>query len=183
MTLLTSNNVLVPIDFSKEAHQALIDTLAWVKAPTKLHVIHMLHPLEPTELGMTWQTIDDKTRIDNIKAMFYKEFPDEAYQQAKFTVTVGHPSAEIIDYSSHNAIDLIVIPSSGRTGLARFFLGSVAERVVRFSHCPVLVIRKLPNWVCIACSYATGLWITERENSGRLGSEGLRCGATIPRQH
>ena len=142
MTLFTSNNVLVPIDFSEEAHQALIDTLEFVKDPAKLHVIHVLHPLEPTEPGIVWQTIDDKTRIDNIKATFYKEFSDEAYQQVKLTVTVGNPSAEIIDYSKHNAIDLIVIPSSGRTGLSRFFLGSVAERVVRFAHCPVLVIRK-----------------------------------------
>ncbi|MBE9140287.1 universal stress protein [Nodosilinea sp. LEGE 07088] len=141
MTLFTSNNVLVPIDFSKEAHQALVDTLEFVKDPAKLHVIHVLHSLEPTEPGVVWQTIDDQTRIDKIKAVFYKQFPDEAYQQVKFTVKVGHPSAEIIDYAEHNAIDLIVIPSSGRTGLSRFFLGSVAERVVRFSHCPVLVIR------------------------------------------
>ena len=142
MTLFASNNVLVPIDFSEEAHQALIDTLAFVKDPAKLHVIHVLRPLEPTEPGIVWQTIDDKTRIDNIKATFYKEFADEAYQQVKFAVTVGNPSAEIIDYAEHNAIDLIIIPSNGRTGLSRFFLGSVAERVIRFSHCPVLVIRK-----------------------------------------
>jgi nucleotide-binding universal stress UspA family protein len=141
MTLFASNNVLVPIDFSQEAHQALVDTLEFVKDPARLHVIHVLHPLEPTDPGVVWQTIDDQSRIDNIKATFYKEFPEEAYQQVKFTVKVGNPSSEIIDYAKHNAIDLIVIPSSGRTGLARFFLGSVAERVVRFSHCPVLVIR------------------------------------------
>lgn len=142
MTLFTSNNVLVPIDFSKEAHQALVDTLTFVKDPAKLHVLYVLRPLEPTEPGTVWQTVDDKTRIDHIKATFDKEFPDEAYQQVKFAVKVGNPGAEIIDYSEHNAIDLIVIPSRGRTGLSRFLLGSVAERVVRFSHCPVLVLRK-----------------------------------------
>ena len=36
---------------------------------------------------------------------------------------------------------LIVMPSHGRTGLAHLLIGSTAERVVRFSHCPVLVLR------------------------------------------
>jgi len=142
MTLFTSDNVLVPIDFSKESQQALSDTLAFVKDPAKLHVIHVLRPLESTEPGSLWQTVDDATRVDHVKATFYKAFPDEAYQQAQFTVKVGNPSAEIIDYAEEHAIDLIVIPSNGRTGLPRFFLGSVAARVVRFAQCPVLVIRK-----------------------------------------
>lgn len=142
MTLFASNNVLVPIDFSEEAQKALADTLEFVGDPTKLHVIHVLTPLEPTEPGVVWQTVDDQARIEKIKSTFYSRFTDEAYQQIKLTVAVGNPSSEIIDYAKHHDIDLIVIPSSGRTGLSRFFLGSVAERVVRFSHCPVLVLRK-----------------------------------------
>lgn len=141
MTLFTSNNVLVPIDFSDEAHKALEDALEFVGNPQQIHVVHVLAPLEPTEPGVIWQTIDDQTRIDSITETFYKQFSEDAYRQMKFTVEIGNPSSEIIDYAKHNAIDLIVIPSSGRTGLSRFFLGSVAERVVRFSHCPVLVIR------------------------------------------
>lgn len=141
MTLFASNNVLVPIDFSEEAHQALTETLAFVKDPTKIHVIHVLPALEPTAPGVVWQTIDSQTRIDNITALFHEKFPDEAYKQVKFTVKIGSPSSEINDYADENAIDLIVIPSHGRTGLPRFLLGSVAERVVRFSKCPVLVLR------------------------------------------
>jgi nucleotide-binding universal stress UspA family protein len=142
MTLFATENVLVPIDFSEEAHKALVDTLEFVGDPAKLHAIHVLAPLEPTEPGVIWQTVDDMKRIETIKTAFSERFPGEAYQNIKFTVTVGNPSSEIIDYAKHNAINLIVIPSSGRTGLSRFFLGSVAERVVRFSHCPVLVIRQ-----------------------------------------
>lgn len=142
MTLFAANTVLVPIDFSEEAQKALTDTLEFVGDPTKLHVIHVLTPLEPTEPGVVWQTVDNQARIDKVKESFYNRFSDAAYQKVKFTVAVGNPSSEIIDYAQNNGIDLIVIPSSGRTGLQRFFLGSVAERVVRFSHCPVLVIRK-----------------------------------------
>jgi nucleotide-binding universal stress UspA family protein len=37
--------------------------------------------------------------------------------------------------------DLIVLTSHGRTGLKRVLLGSVAERVVRLAHCPVLIVK------------------------------------------
>jgi nucleotide-binding universal stress UspA family protein len=141
MTLFTSNSVLVPIDFSDEAHKALVDTLEFVGDPSKLHVIHVLSPLEPTEPGIVWKTVDNQTRIDKVKEAFYEKFPEDVYKKITFTVKLGNPSSEIIDYAEQNGIDLVVIPSSGRTGLSRFFLGSVAERVVRFSHCPVLVLR------------------------------------------
>jgi len=141
MTLFATDNVLVPVDFSNEAQNALADTLAFVDDPSKVHVIHVLAPLEPMEPGVVWQTVDNQARTAKVKEAFYKRFPDEPYKAVKFTVAVGNPSSEIIDYAKHNEIDLIVIPSSGRTGLQRFFLGSVAERVVRFSHCPVLVVR------------------------------------------
>ncbi|MGD1941250.1 MAG: universal stress protein [Leptolyngbyaceae cyanobacterium] len=141
MALFTSNHVLVPIDFAEESHKALAETLAFVEDPAKIHAIHVLSPLEPTEPGIVWKTVDSSTRIEKVEAAFKEKFPDDAYRQIKFTVTIGNPSSEIIDYAEHNQIDLIVIPSSGRTGISRFFLGSVAERVVRFAKCPVLVVR------------------------------------------
>lgn len=141
MALFTSNHVLVPIDFSEESHKALAETLAFVEDPAKLHAIHVLSPLEPTEPGIVWKTVDTSTRIEKVEAAFKEKFSDDVYQQIKFTVSIGNPSSEIIDYAEQNQIDLIVIPSSGRTGISRFFLGSVAERVVRFAKCPVLVVR------------------------------------------
>ena len=47
----------------------------------------------------------------------------------------------IVNYAKTNNVDLIVIPSRGRTGLRRFLLGSIASRVVSHAHCPVLVVR------------------------------------------
>ncbi|MEO1298579.1 MAG: universal stress protein [Cyanobacteria bacterium J06636_16] len=142
MTLFAGNHVLVPIDFSDKAQKALKDTLEFIGDPQKIHVVHVLSPLEATEPGVVWQTVDNQTRIDRVTEAFYERFPEDTYKQVKFTVAIGNPSSEILDYAKQNSIDLIVIPSSGRTGLSRFFLGSVAERVVRFSHCPVFVIRE-----------------------------------------
>lgn len=142
MTLFASDNVLVPIDFSEKANQALAKTLTFFAGKATIHGLHVLPPLEPTQPGMVWQTVDGKTRTDHINALFHQTFVDEAYQAVRFTTTVGNPSSEIIDYAVAQGIDLIVIPSHGRTGLSRFLLGSVAERVVRFAPCPVLVLRR-----------------------------------------
>ena len=47
----------------------------------------------------------------------------------------------IIDYATRKNIDLIVIGTRGRTGLKRFFMGSVANGVIQHAHCSVLVVR------------------------------------------
>jgi len=52
----------------------------------------------------------------------------------------GHPADEIIKYSEKNSISLIIMGTLGKSGLDRFLLGSVAEKVVRNSKIPVLVV-------------------------------------------
>ena len=59
-----------------------------------------------------------------------------------FQVQFGDPGHGITDYAEEVGADVIVMPSHGRTGLRRLLIGSVAERVLRLAHCPVLVLRK-----------------------------------------
>jgi nucleotide-binding universal stress UspA family protein len=51
---------------------------------------------------------------------------------------VGTPAEEIVKYATEHDIDLIVLGTHGRRGVARLVLGSVAEQVVRTAPCPVL---------------------------------------------
>ena len=53
----------------------------------------------------------------------------------------GTPYAEILKYARELDIDLIVLGTEGRTGLRHALLGSVAEKIVRTSNCPVLTVR------------------------------------------
>jgi nucleotide-binding universal stress UspA family protein len=53
----------------------------------------------------------------------------------------GHPSHEIIEFAENNNMDLIIMGTLGKSGLDRFLLGSVAEKVLRNSKVPVLVVR------------------------------------------
>jgi nucleotide-binding universal stress UspA family protein len=55
-------------------------------------------------------------------------------------VVEGHPSNEIISYAKKAGMSVIIIGAVGRTGLDKFLLGSVAEKVVRNSGIPVLTV-------------------------------------------
>ena len=140
--LLTKNRVLVPIDFSEESFQAQELTREFVEDASHLYIIHVLPRLNPGEPGILWETTDDRTRKEYVRKKFRDRFHGKEYQGVHFQVTIGDPASEIIDYAESENIDLIVIPSHGRTGLKRFFLGSVAEKVIRFAHCPVLILRR-----------------------------------------
>src|SRR5262249_45837619 len=56
-------------------------------------------------------------------------------------VRVGRAHREIVQLASDMAADLIIVGTHGRTGIERFVLGSVAERVLRYAPCPVLVVK------------------------------------------
>jgi nucleotide-binding universal stress UspA family protein len=55
-------------------------------------------------------------------------------------VVEGRPAVRIVDYAAARGVDLIVLGTHGRTGVDRYLLGSVAERVVRLAGVPVLVV-------------------------------------------
>lgn len=54
---------------------------------------------------------------------------------------VGKPSREIVEYANNNGVDLVLTGTHGRTGWKRWWIGSVAERVLRTAVCPVLTVR------------------------------------------
>jgi nucleotide-binding universal stress UspA family protein len=56
-------------------------------------------------------------------------------------VILGQPADEILQYSKEHRIDLIIMSTHGRSGISRWALGSVADKVMRHSTVPVLIIR------------------------------------------
>jgi nucleotide-binding universal stress UspA family protein len=57
-------------------------------------------------------------------------------------ITEGHPAEEILKLAQVQSIDLIVMGTLGRSGIEKFLLGSVADKVIRNSRIPVLTVRK-----------------------------------------
>lgn len=140
MSWLPKQTVVVPIDFSAEADGAVATARELVADPGHLHLVHVLPVLEPTEPGVIWRTVDNQSRTQHAEQAMAERYADVTGFQA--AVRFGNPGHEVAEYAEQIGADLIVVPSHGRTGLGRVLLGSVAERIVRLSHCPVLVLRK-----------------------------------------
>ncbi len=64
-----------------------------------------------------------------------------AHVPVRAVVRVGDPASEIVEWADEEGCDLVVVGTHGRSGIPRLILGSVAERVVRQAHVPVLVAR------------------------------------------
>jgi nucleotide-binding universal stress UspA family protein len=138
------NSVLVPTDFSDHAHDAVNMGLEMAPEPNRLTVLHVAPPLSSLSVGdpaITWHTVSDETRREHLEKAFRERFSGPRYAGVRFEVAFGNPVDEITAFAEDESVDLIVLPSHGRTGLVRLMIGSVAERVVRLAHCPVLVLR------------------------------------------
>jgi nucleotide-binding universal stress UspA family protein len=139
--------ILVPTDFSDGANKAL--TLAIKFAKLLRAAIDLLHvqpiptfagvpsvlgavPLPPPVLQAA-QGIHERLAVLAARVR-------ESGLECQTGSTEGNPGDEIIDYATKIGADLIVMGTHGRGGLERVLLGSVAEKVLRGSSCPVLVV-------------------------------------------
>ena len=141
MGWLKNQNVLVPVDFSDASREAVEVALTIAAQPNHVRLIHVAPVLSTAEFGVPFVDASDVDRRQHVKARFHREFSECKYQDLAFTVEFGDPGSHIVEAAQQHGVGLIVMPSHGRTGTKRLLLGSVAERVVRLAHCPVLVLR------------------------------------------
>lgn len=142
MSWLPKKLVVVPIDFSDESFKALDVASHLVEDAADVHVVHVLQELSPVEPGELWDTVDNESRARHAQAALREQLAARGHAQMTTQILFGDPGHGIADYAKKHGAELIVLPSQGRTGIARLLIGSVAERVVRLSHCPVLVLRE-----------------------------------------
>jgi len=100
-------------------------------------VIRLPEPTTSLELGAV---------LDSMKEQYERDFAtlrsrlgDRA--ALRTSVEVGHPAEHIVAVAEREGVDLIVMGRRGHTAIARWMLGSVSERVLRYAHCPVTVIK------------------------------------------
>jgi len=142
---------LVAHDFSEIAQLALERAAEQLAAlgPGDLHIMHVHAPLMTgfgMDLGATaaFQDADRaldseaRARLDVIAKALALRFPTLV---VSIGVETGHPADLLIEVARREAVDQIVLGSHGRRGLERFFLGSVAERVLRLADRTVLIVK------------------------------------------
>jgi nucleotide-binding universal stress UspA family protein len=147
--MLRIKNILVATDFSECSESALTYGRALAhRFSARLHVLHAVEIMPPDVVGMggfvsavpQLQADLEKGAREQLERTLSE---DDRRELAAVTVlTTGETPAHAIDeYATKSEIDLIVIGTHGRRGLSHIVMGSVAEKVVRTSPCPVLTVR------------------------------------------
>jgi nucleotide-binding universal stress UspA family protein len=132
--------ILVPTDFEAASEIALINgrTLARIFGAT----LHVLHVMENSFMRAV--VADPHGLADRARQRLHDQLTDDDRRVLHATVALevsDNPAQAIVDYASNTSIDLIVMGTHGRQAMDRLLMGSVAERVVRTSPCPVLTAR------------------------------------------
>jgi nucleotide-binding universal stress UspA family protein len=144
---MTVHHVLVPLDFSTYAEQALDYAIALAqKLQARVTLLHVIQPPAIVNVeGGLWPT---STFLQDLEAAVTRDMEGylarvtAAGLEGEMVVVHGVPFQEILDTAKASQVDLIIMGTHGRTGLTHVFLGSVAEKVVRLAPCPVLVARQ-----------------------------------------
>lgn len=147
--MLKFERILFPSDFSDLSLHALGHARSLAETyGAELHVIHVVDEAYQYWMAMGPNSLPVGPSPEELVAAstheiekFVKEHLGDSPLRVKTQVLVGRPFMEIIRYARENNIDLIVLGTHGRSGLKYALLGSVAEKVVRKSPCPVLTIR------------------------------------------
>jgi len=142
----TWNHILLTTDFSEASEQAILTAAELARSTgARLTVLNVRrHPpaapeaVVPTEKLVSAADLDAEARhaLNDLGSTLLSDVGDVSL------VTIEHVSAAgaICEYAERHGVDLIVIGTHGRTGLTRFLIGSVAEKVVRHASCPILVV-------------------------------------------
>jgi nucleotide-binding universal stress UspA family protein len=142
--------VLVPFDFSPCSRKALQYALAFAKHfQARLTLLHVI----PTNyfIGSEFGPIDFPLPEKELRQGSERELAAVAAREVgtatpvQTVVRQGQPVQEIVRFAGEAEIDLIILSTHGHTGLKHVLMGSVAENVVRYASCPVLVVREFEH--------------------------------------
>lgn len=148
--MLLPTKILVPTDFSQYSDKALTQALDIAKEyNAKVYVLHVIHEKishSIDDYGLSPLSIMrmEKKMINSAKKKLQQQihkFPLTKEVEIFSEVTLGNPSEVILKMQTEKGIDLIIISSLGRTGLAKYFIGGVARNVLKGSTCPVLLTK------------------------------------------
>jgi nucleotide-binding universal stress UspA family protein len=142
--------VLVPLDGSQLAEEALsVGAGRARRAGATLHLVSVHEPMPmsamPPDYPMPVQELDAEAHEERVQ---YLESVAGAARASLSTpvvtsVVTGSPAASLCEYVESHSVDLVVMTTHGRGGLSRLWLGSVADRMLRYITIPVLLLH--PN--------------------------------------
>jgi nucleotide-binding universal stress UspA family protein len=140
-------NIVIATDGSENTQKAISYGIEIAKlSEATVHALYVVDTSSFSSIPMSteggWEAMYEVLKTEGKKAVSAVKSKGEASGvEVREVVLEGHPINEIIEFAEKNNADLVVMGTLGKTGLDRFLLGSVAEKVVRGSKVPVMVVR------------------------------------------
>lgn len=141
----TIARVLAPVDLSEQSEMVMQHAAALSDAyAAPLDLLHVVEEAAyPNAYGLDPLTpslpnVQDRAReaLETLAGRL-----DLRTDPVNIHVLAGHAARDIVEFADEHEADLIVMATHGRTGLKRFLIGSVAEKVVRRAPCPVFTLK------------------------------------------
>ncbi len=140
------NKILVPLDSSPFA-ECVLEHVKALAAGCKVREVVLLYAVEPLNPGVYEVPLNVVEDAHERALAFGKEYIAGVAEKLKTSglevttaVVQGKAADSILEYAEANGIDLIAMTTHGRSGVSRWVMGSVADRVVRGAPVPVLLV-------------------------------------------
>lgn len=147
----TVQKILVPTDLSDSSMRALTEAQEFARAfGASIDLLYVWSPpaLVAPESVLTGIGVDEQPLLDWVRksakeqlARFEGDAKSAGIAIHGSACETGDPAGVIVEHAVNGKYDLLVMGTHGRTGLSHVIMGSVAEKVVRRSPCPVLTVR------------------------------------------
>src|SRR3990170_2983461 len=135
--MIVFSKILYVTDFSESSEYAGQYAISIAgKYGCRIYVVHVVEPFNYADQLREMEATAGRL-LDNAAASMKRTGAD-----IEGVLLSGNPSAEIVKFAKDTAIDLIVMATHGRSGVEHILMGSVAEKVLRKSPCPVLTVKK-----------------------------------------
>jgi nucleotide-binding universal stress UspA family protein len=149
----TYNKILIATDGSEQNKKAVTHAIELAKlSRAELHAVYVMDiktdygPKSYLSTDLSAEGLRNFLRHEGDEAVKYVE--DLATKEGldvKKWIVEGHPAEEILKLANEQSFDMIVMGTLGRSGIEKFLLGSVADKVIRHSRIPVLTVRGMEN--------------------------------------
>jgi nucleotide-binding universal stress UspA family protein len=133
--------ILVAFDASPHAEHALNVALSMAgDMKAKLFVISVIRPPEPAESAEFNAVLEDGREQYEHSFAPLRERARQKDIELETDIVVGHPAEQIIRRAETIQASIIVMGKRSHTLLHRWMLGSNTERVLKYAHCPVMIV-------------------------------------------
>lgn len=147
--MFAPKRILVPTDFSDFSDEALKQALELAKQyNSKVYLLHVANPVTQctADYCLDMDTFKKAEESAKIKArdMMQKElqkFPEFREVEIISDIREGEPVEEILKEQEEKGVDLIVMPSHGKSGILKRLMGQIAEKVMEETKSPVLLVQ------------------------------------------